>query len=450
MQGNEYHDVKGHFTDKQNDGGACHHLGFDEANEVFKRTDLDAKAKQAKLEEMGYHTFSEQKKYGGSNKFVVIEEENPSLDTFKGKLSDYDDANYSNRVIKTKLNLENGNLSYCVGEKGNNDRKDTNWYSDKQSAIKEWNRKVDNRKYEEESFIKYAEYERLRKEKEANEWLESINSMQDDETKKEAIPLFNLMEKLRKGEISQEEYKKTIKDMGYKLNPYSNEVFGKNVDVEGLPFKPLQEIVFGYDFGTKKHIVFPRISTKYYFGNGKYLSKEPKSEFDSVQELKDYHSKVKSEIESGEAKYNTYKNASDEEKAKMMRQKDFDPRLYLSDDRITSGVRIGGYSGHSQSNSAVASKEEGSMPLSRWNKKTMKEFIENSDYADEMKPYMPLLSKIPMKDLKDIVLYEDGWHHTGKFYNKTDFYGIDSPRNIVDRLRDYISFHEGIKKGLGV
>ena len=54
-----------------------------------------------------------------------------------------------------------------------------------------------------------------------------------------------------------------------------------------------------------------------------------------------------------------------------------------------------------------------------------------------------------MAKLRKDVLYEDGWHHTGKFYNVTTFYAIRSPREIVRNLRETANFKKGLEKGLG-
>lgn len=108
---------------------------------------------------------------------------------------------------------------------------------------------------------------------------------------------------------------------------------------------------------------------------------------------------------------------------------------YLSDEPITSGSGyVGGYSGYSMSNSARQSEDNGSLPLSKWNKNTIIETIQ--DNTNELNFLIPYLKQLSLEQLKDICLYEDGYHHTSKFYNKTIFYSIDSPRNIYN---NYIS-----------
>lgn len=109
-----------------------------------------------------------------------------------------------------------------------------------------------------------------------------------------------------------------------------------------------------------------------------------------------------------------------------------------------------GYSGYSQSNSAIASKEQGSMPMSHWTKEEILGYLEDND---QLKPYIDVFKKMSLKKLKDTTLHYDGWHHTGKFYNQTDFYSINSPREIIQSMindkKNYI-FDNGLKKELGI
>lgn len=105
---------------------------------------------------------------------------------------------------------------------------------------------------------------------------------------------------------------------------------------------------------------------------------------------------------------------------------------YLSSEKLTSGVFVGGYKGKSMSNSAYASESQGSYPLSKWTKERIIEEIK--DNTDELDELIPTLEKLSLKKLQDICLYEDGWHHTGALYNQTTFYSLDSPYKIASRL----------------
>lgn len=142
-----------------------------------------------------------------------------------------------------------------------------------------------------------------------------------------------------------------------------------------------------------------------------------------------------------------YGKLSDQEKREGILSGKYDPSVTLSDYKITEGEKVGGYVGHSKSKSALASEESGSMPKSKWTKDKLLEYVTNEE---DLMPFADDFKKMPLKDLKDIALYEDGWHHTGMYYNRTSYYGINSPSEIANKLKDYINLHEGLKKGLGV
>lgn len=83
-----------------------------------------------------------------------------------------------------------------------------------------------------------------------------------------------------------------------------------------------------------------------------------------------------------------------------------------------------GYVGSSMSERALEAYDHGEMPKSRWTKKAMLESI--ADYCETME--IPVPADVP--NLKKAELFEKyfcwtSWHHTGKFANETDFYGID-------------------------
>lgn len=142
-----------------------------------------------------------------------------------------------------------------------------------------------------------------------------------------------------------------------------------------------------------------------------------------------------------------YWKLSDEEKRKGILGGKYDPSVVLSDYKITEGERVGGYVGHSKSKSALASEESGSMPKSKWTKDKILEYVTNED---DLKPFADDFKKMTLKDLREIALYEDGWHHTGMFYNRTSYYGVNSPMEIANNLKERINLKEGLKKGLGI
>ena len=107
----------------------------------------------------------------------------------------------------------------------------------------------------------------------------------------------------------------------------------------------------------------------------------------------------------------------------------------FSDEVLTKGTRVGGYSGISRSKSAEASEQLGSKPISKWTSKDILEEIEKSAYSDELEPFKDKLESLSFAGLKRVTLYHDGWHHVGINATPTDFYAISSPRDIVKNLK---------------
>lgn len=108
----------------------------------------------------------------------------------------------------------------------------------------------------------------------------------------------------------------------------------------------------------------------------------------------------------------------------------------LSDEELSSDDGyVGGYSGYSMSNSAVSAYEGGEMPMSKWTKKAIIEGIKEA--TDELDEIIPNLQKLTLNQLKNLCLKYKGYHHTGWYMNKpnkTDFYGLKSPREIYEGL----------------
>lgn len=161
--------------------------------------------------------------------------------------------------------------------------------------------------------------------------------------------------------------------------------------------------------------------------------------FTDITELKNYIAEYKEQQAIAKANweqkeqeykksYNTFWNQSPESIFKTIKN-NLD---MLSDDVLTYGIYVGGYGGKSMSNSAYASKNRGSLPKTQWTKQKILDIITSK--TKELDFVMPILKKLSLEDLKSICLYEDGWHHMGVAYNKIDFYSVDSPRNIVEKL----------------
>lgn len=86
-----------------------------------------------------------------------------------------------------------------------------------------------------------------------------------------------------------------------------------------------------------------------------------------------------------------------------------------------------GYSGWSMSKRAETAYDNGYMPKSKWTKAAIIEAVYN--YADEERlenpaEYAEAAKKLTLRELRDWFIEYKEWHHTSKFCNATDFYGI--------------------------
>ena len=83
------------------------------------------------------------------------------------------------------------------------------------------------------------------------------------------------------------------------------------------------------------------------------------------------------------------------------------------------------------SNRAIEAYNNGEKPFSKWTKKDILDAIE--EYKQESDdPTVHLfytvfyeLAKVRAAVLKTHLLHKSSWHHTSKFYNRTDFYELD-------------------------
>lgn len=102
--------------------------------------------------------------------------------------------------------------------------------------------------------------------------------------------------------------------------------------------------------------------------------------------------------------------------------------IFLINNLFKGDNVMSGYNGYSMSNNAVQAYEDGEMPLSKWNKSTILEAIQNSDEITDDKKQV--LHSLSAGQLKTLLTYSS-WHHTSNHYNKTEFYRID-----VDKIND--------------
>jgi hypothetical protein len=89
---------------------------------------------------------------------------------------------------------------------------------------------------------------------------------------------------------------------------------------------------------------------------------------------------------------------------------------------------MSGYKGFSMSNNAVEAYHNGEKPFSKWTKTNILETIKKSIYDEDLvlQCDFSLLQKVPVTELKNICLYCSSWHHTSEYYNRTNFYALDS------------------------
>ena len=88
---------------------------------------------------------------------------------------------------------------------------------------------------------------------------------------------------------------------------------------------------------------------------------------------------------------------------------------------------MAGYCGYSMSNNAVDAYNDGEKPLSKWTKRAIIEAIEEAVECEDLQLQCDIekLKRAKLTFLKRWCLKWSSWHHTSKFYNRTDFYELD-------------------------
>lgn len=110
-------------------------------------------------------------------------------------------------------------------------------------------------------------------------------------------------------------------------------------------------------------------------------------------------------------------------------------------------TEYGGYDWtRGMSNRAVMAYEAGERPLSRWTKDLMKSEVEKMAGRDVAR----ILMELPLKDLKDALLYNSSYHHTGRYFNRTDFYSIneDVASLTEEQARQFVDDYKAYTKAL--
>ncbi len=80
-----------------------------------------------------------------------------------------------------------------------------------------------------------------------------------------------------------------------------------------------------------------------------------------------------------------------------------------------------GYVGHSMSVRAAMAYGDGEMPKSKWTKSVL---IDRIRQADSFWP-VDLLFSCLLATLRERFLRRSSWHHTGRYFNETDFFALN-------------------------
>ena len=104
----------------------------------------------------------------------------------------------------------------------------------------------------------------------------------------------------------------------------------------------------------------------------------------------------------------------------------------LGDDPIPqySEPRGRGYVGSSMSVNARDAYDSDEKPRSKWTKQEIVDEIKRLTGVDA--------SKLTADELRGMCLKFAGWHHTGKYFNRTDFYSLDIPEELTQEEVDSI------------
>lgn len=95
-----------------------------------------------------------------------------------------------------------------------------------------------------------------------------------------------------------------------------------------------------------------------------------------------------------------------------------------------------GYIGYSMSERAAEAYDAGEAPLSKWDRARLVREVcgyPDSEWTEDE------LSSATVADLRDFFLFSSSWHHTSKFFSRTDFYAVDEEvifNHDVDALRE--------------
>ena len=96
-----------------------------------------------------------------------------------------------------------------------------------------------------------------------------------------------------------------------------------------------------------------------------------------------------------------------------------------------------GYIGTKMSERAMEAHNNGEKPYSQWSKEDLLDCLPSALFEQA--------KKLTLNELKSELLYTSSWHHTGSYFNNTDFYSLDedfielSKNEIVEVLNNRMS-----------
>lgn len=89
---------------------------------------------------------------------------------------------------------------------------------------------------------------------------------------------------------------------------------------------------------------------------------------------------------------------------------------------------MAGYCGYSMSNNAINAYELGEAPLSKWSKSKIISAAEEQGVEREI---IEILKKHSLTVLRQNALEKSSWHHTSKYFNRTNFYSVIDFENVT-------------------
>lgn len=100
-----------------------------------------------------------------------------------------------------------------------------------------------------------------------------------------------------------------------------------------------------------------------------------------------------------------------------------------------------GYDGYSMSNRAREAYDDGEKPLSKWLKSDIiNRVLEIQEDYGVFNLSKSELQKFKKDFLVNYFLEKTSWHHTGKYFNQTDFYSVNESRVIEATLENLYKF----------